>query len=189
MRKEKEAAYDRVAARLAGHCLLPRPPMRIEGYDISNISGTEPVGSMVAFVGGKPAKTWYRKFAVRGIEGQDDFAMMEQVVRRRFGHDEDFGGMPDLVLVDGGKGQLSSACAAMKAAGADFVPVVSLAKERVRGGKTRFHERIFLPGRKNPLILPPSDPALLLLMRVRDEAHRFALTFHRARRTRKAFGP
>lgn len=189
MRKEKEAAYEEVSSRLASLCRLPKPPMRIEGFDISNLSGTESVGSMVTFVGGKPAKKWYRKFAVRGIEGQDDFAMMEQVVRRRLGHDEDFGGMPDLVLVDGGKGQLSKAVAAMKEAGADFLPVVALAKERVRGGETEFRERIFLPGRVNPLILAPNDPALLLLMRIRDEAHRFALAFHRARRAKKLLPP
>ncbi len=187
MRKEKEASYETLSARLASLCALPRPPMRIDGFDISNISGTEPVGSMVAFVGGKAAKKWYRKFAVRGMSGQDDFAMMEQVVRRRFGHDEDFGGMPDLVLIDGGKGQLSAALAAMKASGTGFIPVVALAKERVRGGEKLFRERIFLPGRKNPVVLPSNDPALHLLMRVRDEAHRFALTFHRARRTKAAF--
>lgn len=187
MRKEKEASYERVSERLASLCGLPRRPLRIEGFDISNISGTEPVGSMVTFVEGKAAKKFYRKFTVRGIAGQDDFAMMEQVVRRRFAHDEDFGGMPDLVLIDGGKGQLASALAAMKAAGVDFLPVVSLAKERAWGGETVFQERIFLPGRKNPLILLRNDPALHLLMRVRDEAHRFAVTFHRARRTKKAF--
>ncbi len=95
--------------------------------------------------------------------------------------------MPDLVLIDGGKGQLSSAIAAMRAAGTGFVPVVSLAKERARGGETVFYERIFVPGRKNPIVLPPRDPALLLLMRVRDEAHRFALSYHRARRAKRAF--
>ncbi|GAB4372428.1 MAG: excinuclease ABC subunit UvrC [Deltaproteobacteria bacterium] len=184
MEREREASYERVAARLSSLCFLPAPPLRIEGYDISNLSGTEPVGSMVAFVGGRPAKRWYRKFAVRGIPGQDDFAMMEQVVRRRFGHGEDFGGSPDLVLIDGGKGQLSAARAAMEAAGAASVPVISLAKERVRGGETAFRERIFLPGRKNPVILPGNDPVLHLLMRVRDEAHRFALQFHRRRRSR-----
>jgi excinuclease ABC subunit C len=189
MRKEKEAAYERLSAHLAFLCHLSKPPLRIEGFDISNLSGMEPVGSMVAFVGGKAVKKWYRKFTVRGVEGQDDFAMMEQVVRRRFGHDEDFGGMPDLVLIDGGKGQLSKAMEAMRAAGADFIPVVALAKERARGGETVFRERIFLPGRKNPVVLPPNDPALFLLMRVRDEAHRFALSFHRARRTKKAFQP
>jgi excinuclease ABC subunit C len=186
MRKEKEAAYERVAARLQVLCLLPAPPVRIEGFDISTIQGEEPVGSLVVFTGGKPAKKWYRKFTVRGIPGQDDFAMMEQVVRRRFGHDEDFGGKPDLVLVDGGKGQLSRARAAMEAAGAGNIPAVALAKERVRGGETKAFERIYLPGRVNPLILSPDDPALHLLMRVRDEAHRFAVSFHRARRAKKA---
>lgn len=187
MEREKELAYERVSARLASLCGLASPPVRIEGFDISTISGSDPVGSMVTFVGGRPAKRWYRKFKVRGIPGQDDFAMMEQVVRRRFGHDEDFGGMPDLVLVDGGKGQLSAARAAMEAAGTGPVPVISLAKERVRGGETAFRERIFLPGRKNPVILSGDDPLLHLLMRVRDEAHRFALRFHRDRRTRQAF--
>jgi excinuclease ABC subunit C len=187
MRKEKEAAYERVSGRLQALCLLPAPPMRIEGFDISNIQGEAPVGSMVTFIGGKAVKKWYRKFAIRDIEGQDDFAMMEQVVRRRLGHDEDFGGMPDLVLIDGGKGQLAKARAAMEQAGASDIPVVSLAKERVRGGETKFHERIYLPGRMNPLILPPNDPALHLLMRVRDEAHRFAVTYHRQKRAKKAF--
>lgn len=188
MRREKEADYERLSARLASLCRLPSPPVRIEGFDISNIAGAEPAGSMVTFVGGKAAKKWYRKFAVRGTAGQDDFAMMEEVVRRRFGHDEDFGGMPDLVLIDGGKGQLSSALSAMDAAGAGSVPVISLAKERIRGGRSVAHERIFLPGRKNPVVLPPNDAVLLLLMRIRDEAHRFALSYHRARRAKRLTG-
>lgn len=188
MRKEKEADYERLSSRLASLCRLPAPPLRIEGFDISNIAGAEPVGSMVTFVGGKAVKKWYRKFAVRGITGQDDFAMMGEVVRRRFGHGEDFGGMPDLVLIDGGKGQLSSALAAMRAAGCGSVPVVSLAKERARGGQTVSRERIFLPGRKNPVVLPQNDPVLLLLMRIRDEAHRFALSYHRTRRARTYTG-
>jgi len=188
MRKEKEADYERLSERLASLCRLPKPPVRIEGFDISNIGGAEPSGSMVTFVGGKGVKKWYRKFAVRGTAGQDDFAMMEEVVRRRFGHDEDFGGMPDLVLIDGGKGQLTSALAAMNAAGYGSIPVISLAKERVRGGRTVSHERIFLPGRKNPVVLPPNDSVLLLLMRIRDEAHRFALSYHRARRAKQFTG-
>jgi len=188
MRREKEVEYGRLAERMALLFSLPRPPSRIEGYDISNLSGTEAVGSMVAFAAGRPAKKWYRKFAVRGVTGQDDFAMMEEVVRRRFGHEEDFGESPDLVIIDGGKGQLASASAALRSAGREGVPVISLAKERVRKGEKVFRERIFLPGRKNPLHLPSSDPVLHLLMRVRDEAHRFAVTFHRARRTRRALG-
>jgi excinuclease ABC subunit C len=114
--------------------------------------------------------------------------MMEEVVRRRFGHDEDFGGPPDLLLVDGGKGQLSSAIAALRAAGKEGIPVVSLAKERVRGGEKVFRERLFVPGRKNPIVLPGNDPLLHLLMRVRDEAHRFAVTFHRQRRAKRNLG-
>ena len=188
MRREKEADYERLSGRLASLCRLPAPPVRIEGFDISNIGGAEPTGSMVTFIGGRAVKKWYRKFAVRGTTGQDDFAMMEEVVRRRFGHDEDFGGMPDLVLIDGGKGQLSSALAAMDAAGYGFVPVVSLAKERVRGGRAVSRERIFLPGRKNPVVLSRNDPVLLLLMRIRDEAHRFALSYHRTRRAKRFTG-
>jgi len=188
MRREKDEAYERLSERMAALFSLPGPPARIEGYDISNISGTEAVGSMVSFLGGKPAKKWYRKFKVRGVAGQNDFAMMEEVVRRRFAHDEDFGGMPDLVLVDGGKGQLSRAAAAMRGAGRGEIPILSLAKERVRAGEKVFRERVFLPGRKNPLHLQANDPVLHLLMRIRDEAHRFAVTFHRARRTRAAFG-
>jgi excinuclease ABC subunit C len=188
MRREKELAYGRLADRMASLFSLPTPPSRIEGYDISNLGGTESVGSMVAFVGGKPAKKWYRKFAVRGVSGPDDFAMMEEVVRRRFGHGDDFGELPDLVVIDGGKGQLSSAMAALRSAGNEAIPVISLAKERVRAGETVFRERVFLPGRKNALHLPPNDPVLHLLMRIRDEAHRFAVTYHRVRRTRRALG-
>lgn len=188
MRREKEADYERLSARLASLCRLPRPPVRIEGFDISNIAGAEPAGSMVTFIGGKAAKKWYRKFAMRGPAGRDDFAMMGEVVRRRFGHGDDFGGIPDLVLVDGGKGQLSSAMAAMSAIGWGHVPVISLAKERSRGGLPVFHERIFLPGRKNPVVPQQNDPVLLLLMRIRDEAHRFALSYHRVRRARKLTG-
>jgi excinuclease ABC subunit C len=188
MQREKERAYRFLAERMASAFSLPSPPLRIEGYDISNLSGTDPTGSMVTFIGGKAAKKWYRKFSIRGVTGPDDYAMMEELVRRRFHHDEDFGGMPDLVLIDGGRGQLSSAQRAMGSAGKGSIPVISLAKERVRGGETLFKERVFLPGRKNPVHLPDNDPALHLLMRVRDEAHRFAVTFHRKRRTKAALG-
>ncbi len=188
MREEKEADYERLSARLASLCRLPRPPVRIEGYDISNIAGAEPSGSMVTFIGGKAVKKWYRKFAMRGAAGQDDFAMIGEVVRRRFGHGDDFGGLPDLVLIDGGKGQLSSAMTAMGDAGRGQVPVISLAKERSRGGRVVSRERIFLPGRKNPVVPQQNDPVLLLLVRIRDEAHRFALSYHRVRRARKLIG-
>ena len=154
MHREKEEAYERLAERMAVLFSLPGPPARIEGYDISNLSGTEAVGSMVAFLGGKPAKKWYRKFSVRGVVGPDDFAMMEEVVGRRFAHDEDFGGMPDLVLIDGGKGQLSSAAAAMRAAGREGIPLLALAKERVRGGETVFRGA-GVPARAEKPAAPP----------------------------------
>src|SRR4030067_1060617 len=145
MRKEKEADYERLSERLSALCRLPKPPVRIEGFDISNIGEAHPSGSMVAFVGGKGVKKWYRKFAVRGVAGPDDFAMMEEVVRRRFGHDEDFGGMPDLALIDGGKGQLASALAAMAVAGHGSLPGISLAKERARGGRALSQRGSLLP--------------------------------------------
>ncbi len=155
-------------------------PLRIECYDISNLGDQHAVGSMVVFEGGLPKKAHYRKFALRDVEGQDDFAMMNQVLRRRFerraasaaGYDESFAALPDLVVVDGGKGQLSAAGAALRDAGVS-VDLVSLAKQR---------EEVFVPGRREPLPLPADDPGSLLLQRIRDEAHRFAVTYHRQRR-------
>ena len=155
-------------------------PLRIECYDISNLGEQHAVGSMVVFEGGLPKKAHYRKFALRDVEGQDDFAMMNQVLRRRFErraasaaeYDESFAALPDLVVVDGGKGQLSAAGAALRDAGVS-VELVSLAKQR---------EEVFVPGRRDPLPLPADDPGSLLLQRVRDEAHRFAVTYHRQRR-------
>jgi excinuclease ABC subunit C len=159
---------------------LDRLPLRIECYDISNLGEQHVVGSMVVFEGGVARKAHYRKFALRDVEGQDDFAMMNQVVRRRFerhaiaaaDYDESFATLPDLVVVDGGKGQLSAAQAALRDAGVDL-DVISLAKQR---------EEVFVPGRRDPLPLPPDDQGSLLLQRIRDEAHRFAVTYHRQRR-------
>ena len=155
-------------------------PLRIECYDISNLGEQHVVGSMVVFEGGVAKKAHYRKFALRDVEGQDDFAMMNQVLRRRFerhaatsaDYDESFATLPDLVVVDGGKGQLSAGQAALGEAGVS-VALVSLAKQR---------EEVFVPGRSDPLPLPADDPGSLLLQRIRDEAHRFAVTYHRQRR-------
>ncbi len=161
---------------------LPELPLRIECYDISNLGEQHAVGSMVVFEGGLAKKTHYRSFAIREVAGQDDFAMIGEVVSRRFerrtagavsgGFDESFSALPDLIVVDGGKGQLSAAVEALRATGAD-VPAVGLAKQ---------HEEVYVPGRSAPLALPRDDPASLLLQRVRDEAHRVAVTFHRKRR-------
>jgi excinuclease ABC subunit C len=158
-------------------------PIRIECFDISNIQGRDIVGSMVVFEDAVAKKAHYRKFAVRGQAGQDDFAAMAEVVSRRFArlaagaaaddYDESFAATPNLVVVDGGKGQLSAAIAAMQAYELPRVAVISLAK-RV--------EEVFVPGRSEPIVLPEHSPGLQLLQRARDEAHRFAITFHRQRR-------
>jgi excinuclease ABC subunit C len=158
-------------------------PLRMECFDISNIQGTEIVGSMVVFEDGVARKADYRKFAVRGQAGQDDFAAMAEVVSRRFArlaagvaaddYDSSFAATPNLVVIDGGKGQLAAALEAMAAYDLPRVAVVALAK-RV--------EEVFLPGRPDPVVLPDHSPGLQLLQRLRDEAHRFAITFHRSRR-------
>jgi excinuclease ABC subunit C len=158
-------------------------PIRIECFDISNIQGQEIVGSMVVLEDGVAKKAHYRKFAVRQQEGQDDFAAMAEVVARRFArlalgpaaedYDESFAATPNLVVIDGGKGQLAAALAAMKAYDLPRVAVIALAK-RI--------EEVFVPGRPEPIVLPDHSPGLQLLRRVRDEAHRFAVTFHRQRR-------
>jgi excinuclease ABC subunit C len=161
-------------------------PLRIECYDISNIQGQEIVGSMVVFQDGIPKKAHYRKFGVRGLDGQDDFAAMAEVVSRRFArlggatgqeYDEGFATPPNLVVIDGGKGQLSAALAAMQAYELPRVAVISLAK-RI--------EEVFLPNESLPILLDPHSAGLQLLQRVRDEAHRFALGFHRQRRSARA---
>jgi excinuclease ABC subunit C len=158
-------------------------PIRIECFDISNIQGQEVVGSMVVFEDAVAKKGHYRKFGVRGVAGQDDFASMAEVVSRRFArlaagaaagdYDESFAATPNLVLVDGGKGQLAAALEAMQAYELPRVAVIALAK-RV--------EEVFLPGRSDAVVLPEHSPGLQLLQRIRDEAHRFAVTFHRQRR-------
>jgi excinuclease ABC subunit C len=176
-------------------------PIRIECYDISNIQSESPVGSMVVFQDAVPKKAHYRKFGVRRLEaGPDDFAAIEEVVARRFArlgdagkwvgdkinpvpdadsYDESFAAVPNLVVIDGGKGQLSAALAAMQAYDLPRVAVVSLAKRA---------EEVFVPGRPEPIVLPRDSAGLQLLQRVRDEAHRFALGFHRQRREARARG-
>jgi excinuclease ABC subunit C len=161
-------------------------PVRIECYDISNIQSESPVGSMVVFQDAQPKKAHYRKFGLRALTGPDDFAAMAEVVSRRFArladvtaedYDESFAQVPNLVVIDGGKGQLSAALAAMQAYDLPRVAVISLAKRE---------EEIFLPHRSEPVRLDRHSPGLQLLQRLRDEAHRFALGFHRQRRDARA---
>ena len=158
---------------------LPAPPLRIECYDISNFQGSQSVGSMVVFEEGRPRTGEYRRFRIRTVEGANDFASHQEVLRRRFrfaGAGNEGSGesrrwaMPDLVLIDGGKGQVSAAKEVLDELGLHDLPLAGLAKER---------EELFLPGRTVPVLLPPTSPALYLVQRLRDEAHRFAITYHR----------
>ncbi len=147
---------------------LPEPPQRIEGYDISHLAGQGTVGSMVVFLQGEPWKEGYRRFKIRTAAPADDYAALTEVLRRRF--DNSKLPLPSLILLDGGRGQLSSALNILEEKGLSHLPLVALAKER---------EQIFLPQRRAPLNLPASHPALKLLQQVRDEAHRFALSLSR----------
>lgn len=159
---------------------LPHLPQRVECYDISDIQGTSAVGSMVVFEKGLPKKSLYRRFRIRSVVGADDYAMLQEVLRRRFkrgrskSSEDAWATVPDLVLIDGGKGQLNAALEAMRESGVDSIPCASIAKEK---------EVIFIPRATEPIIFPPYSPALYFLQRVRDEAHRFALDYyHRVRR-------
>lgn len=164
---------------------LPGPPARIECYDISTIQGSDTVGSMVVFEDGKPRSGEYRRFRIRTVTGPDDFASHQEVLRRRFrfskagqeGTDEERRwAMPDLVLIDGGRGQVSAAKAVLDELGLHDLPLAGLAKER---------EELFLPDRSEPVVLPATSPALYLVQRLRDEAHRFAITYHRDLRAKR----
>jgi excinuclease ABC subunit C len=163
---------------------LPEIPRRIEGYDISNIQGQLAVGSMVVFEEGRSRPALYRRFRIKTIPGANDYAMMEEMLRRRFTRaknvagDTDWGILPGLVLIDGGKGQLGVAVTVLKNIGIATVPLASLAKE---------HEEIFIPNRVRSIRLPARSSGRQLLQRVRDEAHRFALGYHTNLRKRKTF--
>jgi len=155
-------------------------PVRIEGFDISNTGGTETVASLVTFESGRPQKEGYRKFKVKTVEGPNDVAGLEEVIRRRYRRVlEEKAPLPDLVFVDGGKPQLGTASRALQSLGLERISVVSLAKKE---------EIIFSPLHKNGLRLDRTSPALKLLQHIRDEAHRFAVKFHRQRRSKRSFG-
>jgi excinuclease ABC subunit C len=156
---------------------LSVPPRRIECFDISNIQGSDTVASMVVFVDAKPKKSEYRKFKIRSVEGPDDFASMREVVERRYSRlIEEGGTSPDLIVVDGGKGQLSSAVEVLGQLNYTTTPIVGLAKRL---------EEVFFPGQSDPLLIPRTSSSLKLLQQIRDEAHRFAITYHRTLRSKR----
>lgn len=177
----KAAEMQQGMAELQEYLGLDKLPRRIEGYDISNIQGNEAVGSMVVLLDGEPAPGEYRRFKIRCKQTPDDFAMMREVVYRRFARglkeQGPFAQFPDLVLIDGGKGQLNAARSAMRELGVDYIPVVGLAKKL---------EEIYREDEKDPLILPRNSQGLYMVQRLRDEAHRFAITYHRQLRGRRA---
>ncbi len=189
-RRESESQYDRISEELQRRLHLRNAPKRIECFDISNFQGGFAVGSMVTFDEGRPDTARYRRFRIKTVKGQDDFASMFEVLTRRFRRAKTAGGIPDLLVVDGGRGQLSVAVQALSELEIEGVDVVGLAKSRVtRAAREseieRSEERVFLPGRVNPVVLRRNSNALFVLQRVRDEAHRFAITYHRTLRGRE----
>jgi excinuclease ABC subunit C len=178
-------SLDDALAEIERELKLKSLPQRMEAYDISNIQGTSAVGSMVVFEKGKPKPAHYRRFKIKTVEGANDYAMLQEVLQRRFKHvdkgkasaSDTWAIMPDLILIDGGKGQLNAAMTALQETGTQ-VAIASLAKE---------NEEIFIPQRKKPVVLPRSSPGLQLLQRLRDEAHRFAVSYFSNIHRRKTF--
>ncbi|MFC2075617.1 excinuclease ABC subunit UvrC [candidate division KSB1 bacterium] len=173
-KKQRSARAPQALVELGRHLRLPGPPGRIEAYDISTIMGQDSVGSMVVFENGRARKSDYRLFRIKTVEGQDDFAMMREVLTRRMSHLRDETGRwnlkPDLIIIDGGKGQLSAAASALTAAKMSGTPIIGLAKRL---------EEIYFPQRDQPITLPLASPALRILKAARDEAHRFAINYHK----------
>ncbi|MSP39289.1 MAG: excinuclease ABC subunit UvrC [Deltaproteobacteria bacterium] len=192
-RHDQEKAREKMLRELQSQLRLKNYPQRIECFDISMIHGAHAVGSMVTFIGGEADKNLFRHFRIRTIDassGGDDFGMMLEILKRRFSRGKEEADLPDLIVVDGGKGQLAMALVAMSEVGVAGVEAVGLAKMRVQADARsaeieRSDERVFLPGQSNPVILKRNSNALFLLQRVRDEAHRFAITHHRKLRSQQ----
>jgi len=190
--REKEESLrgeEKVLQEMQERLKLVRLPRRIECYDISNIQGRHAVGSRVVFIDGRVESSLYRRYRIRSVDQADDFAMMHEVLSRRFAPGR-ADGAPDLIVVDGGIGQLNVLIGVLRELNIEGVPAAGLAKSRVEKGMTkeeieRSAERIFLPGRRNPVVLRQNSAPLLLLCRIRDEAHRFAITYHKKVRGRE----
>jgi len=173
-RKKRRELVPKMVNQLQDDLQLKAPPRRIEAFDISHLGGTNTVASMVCFLDAKPKKSEYRRFKIKTVDGIDDFAAMREVVHRRYLRvKKEKGSLPDLILIDGGKGQLSMAVSALRELGLDYIPIVGLAKRL---------EEVFVPGISEPQSIHKQSPGLILLRRIRDEAHRFAITFQRSKR-------
>jgi excinuclease ABC subunit C len=190
---ERNADHDKEEALqiLSKQLHLKRVPKRIECFDISNLGGTDAVGSMVTFAGGSPRKSEYRRFRIKTVHGMDDYAMIYEALKRRYKGKEN---MPDLIIVDGGKGQLGVALTVMKELEIKDIDIIGLAKEAgngISGRKStsvrKEEDRVYIPKRKDPVYLTRYPNALFLLQRVRDEAHRFAISYHRKLKKKKDF--
>lgn len=179
-REKKNRSWQGLCLAMEKTLHLHRPPNRIECLDISNISGKQAVGSLVCFSRGEPDKSNFRHFKIRTVDGPNDYAMMKEVLERRLSRGMEEDNLPDLFVVDGGKGQLGMALAVADELGiTDDIDWIGIAKERQDEG-----EKLYKPQRKNPIVLPSHNPILLYLMRIRDESHRYGVTFHRKLRNK-----
>ena len=189
-RRDNESTREKMLEDLRAKLHLRNTPKRIECYDISNLQGSMVVGSQATFDEGEPQKALYRRYRIRTVEGQDDFASLYEVLSRRLKRAQAEKEYPDLWVIDGGKGQLNVAIQVLKEFGlSDQIEVISLAKQHVLSDArnravTKSEERVFLPNRKDPIVLPRNSTALFVLVRIRDEAHRFAITYNRDLRRR-----
>ena len=175
-RKKRMELVPKMISQLQDDLHMKVPPRKIEAFDISHLGGTNTVASLVCFVDGKPRKSLYRKFKVKTVDGIDDFASMREIVYRRYKRvKKESKSFPDLILIDGGKGQLSMAVSALRELGLDYLPIVGLAKRL---------EEVFIPGSSDAQSIHKQSPGLILLRRIRDEAHRFAITFQKQQRTK-----
>jgi excinuclease ABC subunit C len=201
VRATRERDQEEILRRLQASLGLKKLPKRIECYDISNFQGGESVGSMVTFLHGRAAKKFYRHFNIKTVVGSDDFASIYEILTRRLRREKEGGcreddpwALPDLMVIDGGKGQLHAAAQALVDTGIEGVDLIALAKGGLEAAdrpelpweqRTRKDERVFLPGRKNPVVLKQNSSELFLLTQARDEAHRFGIESHRKRRQRR----
>lgn len=182
-KEKKEQSWEALSRTMQHKLHLIRAPESIECLDISNISGRQAVGSLVCFEKGEPATSKFRHYKIRTVDGPDDYAMMREVLQRRLSRGLEENSLPDLFVVDGGKGQLSMALSVADELGIrDQLDWIGIAKEKQEEG-----EKLYKPGRKNPILLPGHSPVLLYLMRIRDESHRYGVTFHRKLRNSSAF--